>query len=317
MIDKAVRDPKFASSEAVRQRLYNNIASEYNKMQLGVNSYTEAYATSIARVWRKFAIADLDGRYSQSWGGFSKKYLKDIIKRINAQQVSGRVAVNAPKLASKVGGMLEADIRFLRNAVAEQARIGATEGLTAREIRLNTQNAVTKARPAWSFVDSAGRKWKTDNYFKMLNKTIYNNVVRETTESAMAEAGIDLATIEGGPSTVGDSCDDWVGRIVSVTGKTKGYPTLDHVTSTSHVFGPNCNHWLGPVMPDELPEAKAQEAETRENVNRMTKFRNEAEKAGFPKTRAHEAVEEVARKAKVSPFEMSREQFTAGLKKVA
>jgi hypothetical protein len=317
MIDKAVQDPRFASSEAVRQKLYTDISNEYSKLQKGINSYSKSYSTAVARVWRKFAISDLKGRYNQSWGGFSQKYLQDIIKQINPNNIASKVAVKAPTLTAQLNGMLQKDIRFLRESVIEQARLGATEGLTAKEIRKNTQNAVLKQRPGWAFIDAGGKTWKADNYFKMLNKTIYNNASNDTYQGAMAEAGIDLATIEGGPSTVGDSCDRWVGRIVSITGKTDGYPTLDHVKSTSHVFGPNCNHWLGAVLPGELPEAEAQEKETRAKVNTINKYKQEAIDAGVPKSRAHEVVEKAAEKAKVSPFKLSQSQFDKQLKAVA
>ena len=125
---------------------------------------------------------------------------------------------------------------------------------------------VTRERPAWSFIDKAGRKWKSENYFKMANQTIAGNVSRDSYASVLAESGHDLATIEGGLSTSddpADPCNKWGGRIISLTGATKGFPT-DAQVRADGVFHPNCRHYYGVVLPGELPEAREKEKEANE-----------------------------------------------------
>lgn len=261
----AVAAPNYMSSAAVRNRLYKNLRAQYMLMQAELAAYSRQHGIKVARVWRALGINDVPGStYSQTWAQFSRKYLDDIIALTSPNVVPRVVAVNA-----RLGGMLQQDIAFLRKGFVETQRIAALEGWNRREIGKEMLSRVTEKRPAWQFIDSSGRRWQTKNYFQMLNKTVSNNVARESYLAVMAESRHDLATIEGGPSTIGDSCDDWVGRIVSISGATPGYPTVADAQASSHMFGPNCNHWLGVVLaevPDELSLAKKEERVMRERI---------------------------------------------------
>jgi len=307
-IIRAAGTTKFSASAIEREKLFRALEGQYIEFSGDTRKWSERQSRKVARTWRNLAIADVPrGAYNQTFGQFDRQYLQDIITRVNPSTVKGLVKIN-----SKIGGMLEADIAFVQKQVSDVALLAASTGMTARQKRLELQARVSDDRPAWQFIDSAGRKWKSENYFKMLNRTISNDVSRDAYKAVMAEAKVDLATIEGGPSTVGDDCDDWVGRIVSITGATEGYPTLEEATSTSHLFGPNCNHYLGAV--DDLPAARKQEAEEQGQVKKIEGLRNEAIAAGVPKTRAHEVIEKAAEANKVAPFNLTKKEFNAALK---
>ncbi len=92
------------------------------------------------------------------------------------------------------------------------------------------------------FVDSRGRRWNMKTYSEMVARTTTREVMIEGTANRLLENGHDLAEIVGGvgKNTCG-KCKAWVGRTVSLTGKTKGYPTLADARGAG-IFHGNCTH---------------------------------------------------------------------------
>lgn len=92
------------------------------------------------------------------------------------------------------------------------------------------------------FVDASGRRWNMDTYAEMLARTTPRAAMVEGTKNRLLENGYDLAQVVGGSSSrTCDKCSRWVGRTVSLTGKTSGYPTLDEARGDG-LFHPNCTH---------------------------------------------------------------------------
>jgi len=59
---------------------------------------------------------------------------------------------------------------------------------------------------------------------------------------ALTQEGHDLVmvSVQGAK----DKCRRWEGSILSLTGKTEGYPTLAFAKATNEVFHPRCRHTL-------------------------------------------------------------------------
>jgi len=250
IILNAVNNKRFASSAKVRDGLYAALGSEYVKLGGQVGAWEKSRITSIARQWRKLAISDIPkGVYNQSWQQFSTKYVKDMVERVNPTNASKIAGVRA-----RMGGMLNNDIRVLRNSVIETFREASVTGMNSGQRLRAMRNKVLSNKPSWEFIDAGGKKWKTNNYFKMLNKTISANTARSAYEDTMTEGGMDLATIEGGTSgNCCDVCNKWSGRIVSLTGVTKGYPSADEARGEG-LFHPSCVHYIAAVLPGESTE---------------------------------------------------------------
>lgn len=257
-IVKYTNKKNFGTAALVRDNLYKEIKNTYIKLNSDVQKWEESRITSIARDWRKLAIDDLPkGTYDQTWGQFSKKYLKDMIERVGP--------ANAPKLAAvsaSLGGMMDSDIRLLRSSVVETIREASLTGMTGPQTSRAMRDRILAQKKDWQFIDKSGRKWDTNKYFKMVNKTISANTARNAYVDTMTEAGFDLARIEAH----GDSCEicqRWANRIISVTGNTNGYPTLDEAYGDGYGH-PNCSCYLSTVLPSELEKEKAQKEEEEE-----------------------------------------------------
>jgi hypothetical protein len=109
----------------------------------------------------------------------------------------------------------------------------------------------------------------------MLNRTLARNAAEDAYLAEMKESEHDLATIEGGiPPNCCRDCLRWAGKIVSVSGASDKYPSLDQAKAEG-VFHPRCRHYLAVMLPGEEADAAAEEA-------RVRKF---AEDNGFPLTK--------------------------------
>ena len=98
------------------------------------------------------------------------------------------------------------------------------------------------------FMDSAERKWNIKTYTEMVARTTTRECMINGTANRLLEHGQDLAEITGGTArNTCDICRGWTGRIVSLTGKTPGYPTLDEARAAG-LFHPRCTHNIATAM---------------------------------------------------------------------
>lgn len=254
--------PNYTKSATLRNKLYGELKSEYSALNTDVDTWTKANVTSTAKTFRKFAIADLPkGTKVGTFGEFSQKHLDDIIGSINPSTVDKKVAINA-----RIGGMYDRDIQVLRKAVTQSIALGSVEGMTAQETAMDMMARVQADLKGFQFLDKAGRKWTADNYFGMLNRTLHATTARESYNAQATDAGFDLAIIEGGITAASlenpsDPCSRWAGKIISLTGATKGYPTYQDALNDG-VWHPRCVHFTRVVLPSEIPEAQAEQAKT-------------------------------------------------------
>lgn len=259
-----IADPRFTTNAKLRNKLYTELAGEYRKFNSDIDDWTVKNVNASAKDFWNFAKEDLPtGAAAGTFGAFSSKYVDDIIGFINPSSVGGQVAMNA-----HIGGMLDNEIRALRAAVSTTMAEAAVEGLTNPQMADRMIKKMTAVSGKFAFIDKAGRKWTADNYFGMLNRTLHATSARQSyIDTATREAGFDLYTIEGGVtgssvSNPGDPCDDWAGRIISMTGATSGYPTYDDALGAG-VFHPGCVHFVRVLMPSEIPEAKKEQEKER------------------------------------------------------
>ena len=92
------------------------------------------------------------------------------------------------------------------------------------------------------FVDRSGRKWNMAPYTKMVGRTVAMEANVAGTANRYLENGYDLVEVTK-HSKPCDKCKPFEGKILSLTGKTKGYTTLAEARSKG-LFHPNCRHDL-------------------------------------------------------------------------
>jgi len=100
------------------------------------------------------------------------------------------------------------------------------------------------------FVDRAGKEWNMTSYTDMVARSSTMETFRQGTANEYIQNDIDLVQINNViTSTSCEVCRKYAGKIISLTGKTVGYPTLDEIRAEG-MFHPNCIHSYHVVIPD-------------------------------------------------------------------
>ncbi len=93
------------------------------------------------------------------------------------------------------------------------------------------------------FQDAAKRNWNMRTYSEMVARTSTMQAHLEGTANRLVEHGHDLVQVSSHARAC-PLCVPWEGKILSLTGKTEGYPTLDEAKAAG-LFHPNCRHAYG------------------------------------------------------------------------
>lgn len=112
-----------------------------------------------------------------------------------------------------------------QKAVREIIAAGDLRGAAAKEIAKEVQ-AKIREDGITVLIDKGGKQWQLDTYAEMLTRQVLANSGREGISNTALELGFDLAEITTHGTTC-ELCMPWEGVIVSLTGKTPGYPSLD------------------------------------------------------------------------------------------
>ncbi len=106
-----------------------------------------------------------------------------------------------------------------------------------------------------ALVDKGGHKWGLDRYAEMLIRTKSVEARNRGLANRMVENGYDLVQVTTHNSKH-EECRVWEGRILSLTGKTPGYPTVASAEQQG-LFHPNCKHAINVVVPELATDIKA------------------------------------------------------------
>jgi hypothetical protein len=172
----------------------------------------------------------------------SNAYTREILKRVQDANGQNLAAVFTNKMSSSI-------IDRLRAATVSVIQEASLTGMSLREqknaLREKWEKACSGLGKA-EFVDKLGKDWAARDYFTMNIRTNAMRVYNDVLAGDIVTDGGDLAQISrhGDPHCA--SCFPWEGRIISITGKTKGFPTYEQARNAG-CFHPNCTHTLETV----------------------------------------------------------------------
>jgi hypothetical protein len=97
-----------------------------------------------------------------------------------------------------------------------------------------------------SFTDKLGRVWEMAAYAEMATRTVTARAALQGHVDRQSEAGRDLVVVSShGGCPI---CRPWEGRILSISGVSKQYPSLADAQSAG-LFHPNCSHSITGYIP--------------------------------------------------------------------
>lgn len=142
--------------------------------------------------------------------------------------------------------------RDLHREAVQRAVTGTRGGLPGSSLLLSRIQAAQKAlddladQGVTGFVDKAGRRWELVSYVEMATRTAVSTAWDDMQAMAMVRTGIDLVVVAT-HSTEGSCphCAPWLGRTLSLTGATPGYPALADAKAAGFRH-PNCRCFWAP-----------------------------------------------------------------------
>lgn len=126
-----------------------------------------------------------------------------------------------------------------QKSVREIIGAGQLQGRAAAELAKEVSAKIAEDGIT-ALIDKGGKKWQLDTYAEMLTRQVLANSGREGVFNTAQEYGFDLAIITT-HGTTHDECRVWEGKIISLTGKTPGYPSLQDAIDAG-LFHVGCKH---------------------------------------------------------------------------
>lgn len=126
-----------------------------------------------------------------------------------------------------------------RSLALENVRGSVAGYRTWEQVARNYRNQLAD-QGVTGFRDKAGRDWNMRTYSKMVARTTTMECHLEGTRNRLIEHGHDLVQVSKHYKPC-ELCVPWEERILSLTGRTAGYPTLEEAKEAG-LFHPNCRH---------------------------------------------------------------------------
>ncbi len=177
---------------------------------------------------------------------------------VNREAIKALTDDVALSFAEGMRGIARNAQSVLDDALRQQLNFIVADGkLTGESRRVISANIRTRLKDEGfsSLVDRRGRSWTFDRYAQMLARTKAVEARNQGLANTMLSAGYDLVQVSNHQSSHKE-CRVWEGRVLSLTGKTPGYPTLFEA-SDAGLFHPNCEHAVNVIEPELAKETYA------------------------------------------------------------
>jgi len=258
---------RFSEDEAARLMIFyseaeKEILQELNRALL--TPHEKAYLETMHRNVQKI-LQDLEAG-SRTWcseaiprvymqgGAFADEQVRRLGKKVltgfgaihqQAVQVLADNAFQRLQDVVQVIGRREADI--YRTMALESIRGSVAGYQTWQDAAARFRESLAE-RGVTGFVDKANREWNMSTYADMVATTTTMQAHLEGTANRLLEHGLDLVQIST-HSDPCEKCEPWQGQVVSLTGKTPGYPTMAEAEEAG-LFHPRCRHAYGLYVPE-------------------------------------------------------------------
>ena len=177
---------------------------------------------------------------------------------INKAAIASLVDDTALAFAQGMTGIARNAEMILGDALKQQINFiiadGKLKGDALKTVSASVQQKLVDQGLS-AITDRAGKKWSFDTYANMLVRTKAVESRNAGLANKMLQNGYDLVQVSDHGSSH-PACADWEGEILSVTGNTPGYPTLDQATADG-LFHPNCQHSINVINEDLASKTEA------------------------------------------------------------
>lgn len=302
----------------VNQTLINQISSIYNESELKVlsNLANKAKKGNKVEGWAEWKLKDIQTLKDQTAkliapsNAVAKSIMSDSLLDVynGAKRSVGRdlgvpttilsdfVPLKMQRLILEANNLVDGtSVQILRNvddvyrSIIAQTSTGLLSGVDTRQQVIQSALNRFADRGVTGFVDRIGRRWEMGSYVEMAIRTTTSNAALQGHIDRQLELGEDLMMV----SSFGNTCPicmPWEGKILSVTGNTIKYPSIE-TARTAGLFHPNCKHTLmpyiegitEPVKQEPRPEVYEAQQQQRSNERQIRKWKRREAVAITPK----------------------------------
>lgn len=169
---------------------------------------------------------------------------------INTEAIKALTDDVALSFANAITGISRNANSLLSSTLKQQLNFIIADGRLSGDARKTISANLTQKltdEGLTALQDKAGKNWTFENYTRMLARTKATEARNQGLTNRMLASGYDLVQVSNHNSSH-PACADWEGQILSLTGETPGYPTLDE--ASFDLFHPNCEHAINVITPD-------------------------------------------------------------------
>lgn len=204
----------------------------------------------------------LKKKIPEHYNRFAKEALKEAAK-VKDNVKFGQIHKEAVKAftdetAGRFAVGLTATSRAAQSIISETLRNNLTRDIAVSKIMGDSlddasKQIVNRIKDAGitGLVDKKGRQLNIAKYARTLAHTQLAEAGRQGVKNVAIENEFDLVKISSHNSK--DQCINWEGKVLSLTGATAGYQTIDEAKAI-HLFHPNCQHTYTIIDPDEVTD---------------------------------------------------------------
>lgn len=178
-----------------------------------------------------------------------------VINREAIKALTDDVALN---FANALTGVSRSANKIISDALKQQLNFIIADGKLEGAARKTISDALKQRLQEQGFdalTDRAGKRWSLENYTRMLARTKAVEARNQGLANRMLASGYDLVQVTD-HGTQHPACAEWEGEVLSLTGQTEGYATLDEAIDAG-LFHPNCEHAINPLLPDLASKTEA------------------------------------------------------------
>lgn len=213
------------------------------------------------------------------------------LKRANLMDIEGNVQYTSKGairelVKETVNAVESTHTRILRSTEDAYRQVIAD---TTRQTAIGSQTYREAAQAALNrfadmgitgFIDSAGRAWNLTSYVEMATRTATANAYRTAHTEKLLANGKDLVIVSDSPEEC-ELCRPWEGKVLSLIGDTKGYPTVDYARGEG-LYHAACTHrnflytpgLTRPMENTENPGGYEERQEQRHNERMIRRWKN-------------------------------------------
>jgi hypothetical protein len=217
---------------------------------------TKANLEELAANTQKWVDAQIKAHYIEGASVATKLLksggvlVKDDFTQLDNLSVKALVDDTLLSFGDSIQGFSRSINRLMTEAekqiISQRLAVGRIKGSTMRDITNRIKGLLNE-----NFLgmrDKGGKVWQLDRYAEMLARTKLTEATNRGVMNQLLQNDFDLVKVTN-HGTNHTECKYWEGKILSITGNTKGYPSYDDAVK-SGLFHPNCEHRVVPFSPE-------------------------------------------------------------------